>query len=1148
MIRNRRSSRSRSPTGTEVNPPNIPLRNDGGESISSVTPGRTDDSAAPSLTSSSSASETKSSRTKVECDVSDTESVKSTKTNSSSSAEDIGCDCCDQLILKNAKRYRCEQCEDFDLCEKCFTKWRKGLWKHRASNQHTFCLCGDPTQRGLMNELQLIRKNTPGDIPKSQGGSAVSKKKNTLPTAVQNKQPSSLESTKTKGMGTNLISQGRSSSLKIPNKELSNSAPAMATKVPTKVQSKVGTKVQSKVQSKVGTKVVTKVPPNKVISKVLNKAIGVEKGKSTPNTIQTKTNDPKKSQKKSSSKVSVKGSSTKVPTIVSQKKNPEVKKPSIKNSSSSSSSSILKCAPKSKPLIGNIRTITGKVKTKTGNAKKTIGNTKRTTTGKGATVTTIHPVTNAKTVQLASSEQRNSSIDWSKRKRTRVRRMEARTKTYPVPSNKLQMYPVAGEYYSIEINRFFKKQQQQSQGSKTSTSEKSPAGKTLSGFTKDLDIEKERRISYMLERGFWKKKEPKPEKGRNSKENEKVATNGNQNQNQNGSSSDPKEKEKVGEKDKSSEPPPCPPTRPEQGPGRWVLRQRRPLTSRSAQKGGSNSSKRAPGGEKLRFKKAKRIIERRQRVISTCDRVILVATPPPQGNNPKDENVGGPASLLICPLCGKSKIKGEKGMRVHLRNYCPHISDYRVREQRLQDVKNAANAKLLAKKKTASGTVLPLSNSGSNTSNTSLLAPPIVKLKVPKDECNFCEGSQMDKVLKWTLQEAARTKREQWRVVLDTYLDAVHSNYCVKCGKSGTLICCDSCSASYHLECLGMSKVPKYRWNCTQCETERRVAPNVTQRSRTGKPNPSEPLEPWPKVPENLSTSEIEKKLFTDHAVEEHGNKYEWNDLTQLLNDTNNQNNNNTTNNNGKTTDIHEEKSLKETNNYVWEWVPEKKKGSTRKTTNSTKNPTSSPSTSSNKTTGQATKRKIPNKKKKKKKKKSAAQTQEELDLLTFLTLSQLHEEGLGSPTTSIEDDLLSNASTTSSSSSCSTSLSSTLSLLSKHSRDVEKKKVPPVKKELSAAERKANKVVDRAIQKYQMRIARENARKLKKAQREQERKQKRDKERKEKAQAREKLRAASKFDREMHRERDKQQRLLKLKEDRERKNKERKRKRDQDR
>ena len=57
---------------------------------------------------------------------------------------------------------------------------------------------------------------------------------------------------------------------------------------------------------------------------------------------------------------------------------------------------------------------------------------------------------------------------------------------------------------------------------------------------------------------------------------------------------------------------------------------------------------------------------------------------------------------------------------------------------------------------------------------------------------------------------------------IDEILDIVRKNeenvnYCCGCNGDGKLILCDKCPRSYHLECKGLSRVPRGSWKCGDC-------------------------------------------------------------------------------------------------------------------------------------------------------------------------------------------------------------------------------------------------------------------------------------------------------------------------------------------
>ena len=43
-------------------------------------------------------------------------------------------------------------------------------------------------------------------------------------------------------------------------------------------------------------------------------------------------------------------------------------------------------------------------------------------------------------------------------------------------------------------------------------------------------------------------------------------------------------------------------------------------------------------------------------------------------------------------------------------------------------------------------------------------------------------------------------------------------SWCGKCGEKGDLLCCEFCPAAFHIECLGLTFVPKHQWKCYFCK------------------------------------------------------------------------------------------------------------------------------------------------------------------------------------------------------------------------------------------------------------------------------------------------------------------------------------------
>ena len=51
----------------------------------------------------------------------------------------------------------------------------------------------------------------------------------------------------------------------------------------------------------------------------------------------------------------------------------------------------------------------------------------------------------------------------------------------------------------------------------------------------------------------------------------------------------------------------------------------------------------------------------------------------------------------------------------------------------------------------------------------------------------------------------------------DSNDDSLHNDVCEECHHGGILLCCDSCTATFHLECVGLIDVPMGDWICNYC-------------------------------------------------------------------------------------------------------------------------------------------------------------------------------------------------------------------------------------------------------------------------------------------------------------------------------------------
>ena len=53
----------------------------------------------------------------------------------------------------------------------------------------------------------------------------------------------------------------------------------------------------------------------------------------------------------------------------------------------------------------------------------------------------------------------------------------------------------------------------------------------------------------------------------------------------------------------------------------------------------------------------------------------------------------------------------------------------------------------------------------------------------------------------------------------ESEVESVHNEHCPVCLEGGEVICCDTCPAVYHLECVELKKVPRGKWSCPGCKT-----------------------------------------------------------------------------------------------------------------------------------------------------------------------------------------------------------------------------------------------------------------------------------------------------------------------------------------
>eukprot|EP00977_Amphora_coffeiformis_P008882 scaffold2013_cov139-Amphora_coffeaeformis.AAC.2 len=67
----------------------------------------------------------------------------------------------------------------------------------------------------------------------------------------------------------------------------------------------------------------------------------------------------------------------------------------------------------------------------------------------------------------------------------------------------------------------------------------------------------------------------------------------------------------------------------------------------------------------------------------------------------------------------------------------------------------------------------------------------------------------------------ARLSKDFIRTSVPIDKDDGHYIYCIICGLSGNLLCCDGCANVLHSGCIGLEKVPEGEWFCEECNTKK---------------------------------------------------------------------------------------------------------------------------------------------------------------------------------------------------------------------------------------------------------------------------------------------------------------------------------------
>eukprot|EP00735_Rhodelphis_limneticus_P006195 TRINITY_DN18569_c0_g1::TRINITY_DN18569_c0_g1_i1::g.1086::m.1086 TRINITY_DN18569_c0_g1::TRINITY_DN18569_c0_g1_i1::g.1086 ORF type:complete len:463 (-),score=95.73,sp/Q8NA19/LMBL4_HUMAN/36.81/4e-14,sp/Q8NA19/LMBL4_HUMAN/31.58/2e-08,sp/Q8NA19/LMBL4_HUMAN/39.51/1e-06,MBT/PF02820.13/1.2e-13,PHD/PF00628.24/4.3e-08,PHD/PF00628.24/1.1e+04,PHD_2/PF13831.1/0.00097,DUF3789/PF12664.2/0.29,Mito_fiss_reg/PF05308.6/3.1e+02,Mito_fiss_reg/PF05308.6/0.76 TRINITY_DN18569_c0_g1_i1:9-1397(-) len=108
------------------------------------------------------------------------------------------------------------------------------------------------------------------------------------------------------------------------------------------------------------------------------------------------------------------------------------------------------------------------------------------------------------------------------------------------------------------------------------------------------------------------------------------------------------------------------------------------------------------------------------------------------------------------------------------------------------------------------------------------------------------------------------------QVLIEEWED-VHDSVCGECEEGGELICCDTCTRAYHIECIQLKEIPEGFWQCYLCKEDNEcVLPAVAQELKTlaatpavaqaAVPEVQEEAEPKPppQPPEILDAASVE--------------------------------------------------------------------------------------------------------------------------------------------------------------------------------------------------------------------------------------------------------------------------------------------------
>lgn len=98
---------------------------------------------------------------------------------------------------------------------------------------------------------------------------------------------------------------------------------------------------------------------------------------------------------------------------------------------------------------------------------------------------------------------------------------------------------------------------------------------------------------------------------------------------------------------------------------------------------------------------------------------------------------------------------------------------------------------------------------------------PREKPRTPRKARRVFSEESEDEAVEEEEAEAGEEEAEVEAEEGESEMESIHNETCPVCQEGGEVICCDTCPAVYHLECINppMRKVPRGKWSCPQCKT-----------------------------------------------------------------------------------------------------------------------------------------------------------------------------------------------------------------------------------------------------------------------------------------------------------------------------------------